>query len=327
MRFIIYGAGGIGSTIGGHLFRTGHDVVLVATPKHVEAIEKGGLRLVTPDATHVLPVPAVKEARDLAPFRGDDLVLLTAKGQHTVKCCGQLRAAGAPRTLPIACAQNGTLNESLAQRVFDKVYGVLLVVPAIFIDPGEVINPISGNSGLIEAGLYPCGEDELCHTLVTALRQAGFASHVNNRIMSIKRAKHFNNLHNALRAITDDKGDSEPFMAEVQREAQQVWEAAGMERESREAFSQRVQVNRGVDRMPAGYENPRYGSNSSWQSLARGVGNIETDWLNGEVVFLGGMLEIPTPYNALLQRIANEMAAKGNKPGKYTAEELMQMVR
>lgn len=29
MRYIIYGAGGIGSIMGGHLFRTQHDVVLI----------------------------------------------------------------------------------------------------------------------------------------------------------------------------------------------------------------------------------------------------------------------------------------------------------
>ena len=52
MRFIVYGAGAIGSTIGGHLFRTGHDVVLVANMEHVDKIRKSGLRLVTPDEAY-----------------------------------------------------------------------------------------------------------------------------------------------------------------------------------------------------------------------------------------------------------------------------------
>lgn len=58
MCFIIYGAGAIGSIIGGHLFRTGQDVVLVANPKHMDKIVSSGLRLVTPNETYVLKIPA-----------------------------------------------------------------------------------------------------------------------------------------------------------------------------------------------------------------------------------------------------------------------------
>ena len=36
---------------------------------------------------------------------------------------------------------------------------------------------------------------------------------------------------------------------------------------------------------------------SSWQSLARGVGTIETDYLNGEIVLLGRLHGVPTPAN------------------------------
>src|SRR5438552_1417950 len=42
MRYIIYGAGGIGSVLGGHLFRTGCEVVLVGNAAHVEAISALG---------------------------------------------------------------------------------------------------------------------------------------------------------------------------------------------------------------------------------------------------------------------------------------------
>jgi 2-dehydropantoate 2-reductase len=58
----------------------------------------------------------------------------------------------------------------------------------------------------------------------------------------------------------------------------------------------------------------------------RGTGNIETEQLNGDVVKLGRLLGITTPYNELLWRVAEEMATKGDKPGKYTAEDLMRMV-
>ena len=46
---------------------------------------------------------------------------------------------------------------------------------------------------------------------------------------------------------------------------------------------------------------------SSWQSLRRGTGDIETDYLNGEIVFLGRMHGVATPANAMIQRLAREL--------------------
>ena len=48
MRYIIYGAGAVGGTIGGKLFQSGHDVVLIARGDHLHAIRERGLRLRTP---------------------------------------------------------------------------------------------------------------------------------------------------------------------------------------------------------------------------------------------------------------------------------------
>ncbi len=59
MRYIIYGAGGIGSIMGGHLFRTGHDVILIGRKGHVDIINSRGLKLVTPAGTYELKIPAV----------------------------------------------------------------------------------------------------------------------------------------------------------------------------------------------------------------------------------------------------------------------------
>ena len=57
------------------------------------------------------------------------------------------------------------------------------------------------------------------------------------------------------------------------------------------------------------------GGGSSWQSLVRGTGSIEADYLNGEICLLGRLHGVPTPVNALLQRRANAAAAAGLAPG------------
>jgi 2-dehydropantoate 2-reductase len=56
------------------------------------------------------------------------------------------------------------------------------------------------------------------------------------------------------------------------------------------------------------------GGGSSWQSLARGAGRIETDFLNGEVVLLGRLYGVATPVNARLQSLARELAREGAAP-------------
>ena len=326
MRFIVYGAGAIGSTIGGHLFRTNHDVVLVGNPEHVDRIREAGLRLVTGDKTHVLRIPACKKAEELTPFRDSDILLLTAKSQHTLICLGQLKNAGAPRTLPIFCAQNSISNEALATRVFDHVYGVLVNVPGTFLHPGEVINPITGNNGVLEVGLYPSGLDDLGRQVAVAFKEAGFAGGVNESVMKTKAAKCLGNLGNAMQAIVNTREGTSMFLAEARKEAVEVWRTAGIEWEEREKFQEHIRNMRGTTKMPEGYENLRSLS-SSWQSLMRNTGSIEAEELNGDIVKLGRLLGIKTPYNELLWNVADEMAKKREKPGKFTPEDLKKMLK
>jgi 2-dehydropantoate 2-reductase len=64
---------------------------------------------------------------------------------------------------------------------------------------------------------------------------------------------------------------------------------------------------------------------SSWQSLARGTGSIEAEFLNGEVVLLGALHGVATPVNALLQRLAVQAASEGRPPASMSVEQLNEM--
>ena len=65
---------------------------------------------------------------------------------------------------------------------------------------------------------------------------------------------------------------------------------------------------------------------SSWQSLARGTGSIEADYLNGEIVLLGRLFGVPTPVNLLLQQLAAAAAREGDRPGSLEVDELIRML-
>ena len=71
----------------------------------------------------------------------------------------------------------------------------------------------------------------------------------------------------------------------------------------------------------------RRGGGSTWQSFTRGIGRIETDYLNGEVVQLGRLHDVPTPVNEALQRIATRLAAFHIAPGGMTEQEILAQVR
>jgi 2-dehydropantoate 2-reductase len=79
--------------------------------------------------------------------------------------------------------------------------------------------------------------------------------------------------------------------------------------------------SRGDFRLAPAGETQRAGG-SSWQSLQRGAGSIEADYLNGEIALLGALHGVPTPVNRLVQRVANELARDGKPPGSITPDEL-----
>jgi 2-dehydropantoate 2-reductase len=65
---------------------------------------------------------------------------------------------------------------------------------------------------------------------------------------------------------------------------------------------------------------------SSWQSLARGTGNIEADFLNGEIVLLGRLHGTPTPANAVLQRLANDLAVTKGQPQSIPLADIQKLI-
>jgi 2-dehydropantoate 2-reductase len=318
MRIVVYGAGGIGAPLGGYLSECGHDAVLIARGAHLDKIRNDGLTVVTGDGTRQMAVRAVGHPRELE-FRSGDVVALTMKAQDTELALRDLRDAGADSEgTPIFCVQNCIANEPMAMRYFAQVYGVMIVIPGSYLEPGIVHNPIRGNHGYMDVGRYPGGLDSTAEQFVAAVRAAGYGANTHPDVMASKGAKFLGNLGNAMEAVTDGRGNAAPFMERVREEARACLRAAGLPFEDPDTYQARVRANRGTNVEVEGQRK----RGSSWQSLLRRQGTIETDFLNGEVVLLGRLQGIPTPFNLTLQRVANRMARERISPGAYTAEEL-----
>lgn len=318
MRVVVYGAGGIGGALAAFLHEADVPTIGIARGAHLKRIRDHGLTVITPDRTLESTVPCVGSPSEID-WTARDVVALAMKTQDTEAALRDLIAAGVdPWETPVFCVQNCLANEPMALRYFRRVYGVMIVIPGIHLEPGVVYNPIRGVHGYLDVGRYPHGVDQLSADFVKALRAAGYAASEHPNVMEPKGAKFLGNLGNAFGAITDGKGDGSQFMAEVRAEGEAVLRAAGLPFEAEAAFNERVHASRGEMVSVPGIGN----RGSSWQSLTRRQGSIEADYLNGEVVQLGRRHGVATPYNAVLQRIAGEMARAGDTPGKYTAEAL-----
>ncbi|MEU8517129.1 2-dehydropantoate 2-reductase [Kitasatospora sp. NPDC048722] len=325
MRYIIIGAGAVGGTIGARLHESGRDVVLVARGAHFAALREHGLTFGAPDGTRTLPVPAVSGPEELE-LRPDDVLVLAVKTQDTA---GAL-AAWAPRPvagggtagerLPVVCAQNGVENERLALRRFREVLAVCVWMPSTHLEPGRVSAGGTPVSGVLRIGAYPAGDDGRAARIAADLERAGFSAPVEADVMGWKYTKLLGNLGNALNAVAG------PYEGELRRglyrrlmaEGAAVLAAAGIAHHDPEEMVRLVDATLRIEPVEGA---PRGGS-STWQSLARGAGSIETDYLNGEIVLLGRLHGVPTPANEAFQRLAEEFARTGRAPGSLTDEEL-----
>jgi 2-dehydropantoate 2-reductase len=65
---------------------------------------------------------------------------------------------------------------------------------------------------------------------------------------------------------------------------------------------------------------------STWQSLARGLGTVETDYLTGEIVLQGRLVGVATPVNQLLQRLTNELARHHRPPGAWREADVLALL-
>jgi 2-dehydropantoate 2-reductase len=334
MRYIIIGAGAIGGTIGARLFESGREVVLTARGAHLAALRDGGLRFATPAGTVSLPIPAVAGPAELT-LRGDDVLILAVKTQDAAAAldawAGQPVAAGesaaeggraAAQALPVFCALNGVASERLALRRFRHVYGVTVWLPATHLEPGAVVAQGTPMSGLLPVGRYPAGADETAERVAADLSASRFLSPVRADIMRLKYGKLMGNLSNAVQAVFGTGVRPDDIAARLRQharaEAEAVLAAAGIDyaraEELAELRGDQVEVARTGELARAG--------GSSWQSLRRGTGSIEADYLNGEIVLLGRLHGVPAPVNELLQRLANEFARDRRGPGSITDDEV-----
>jgi len=320
MRFIIFGAGAIGGAIGAKLFDHGHDVVLIARGEHRRAVERHGLVLASPDGETTLRIPVVGDPREIE-FTDDDVVVLAVKGQDTLAALDSL-CASAPMSVPLFCAQNGVENERAALRRFPNVHGMCVMCPAEHLVPGRVEVSSAPVTGLLDVGRWTSGHDEVDVAVAACLSSSTFASVARDDIARWKWGKLLMNLGNAVDALFVPDDNARTLASRARAEGRACLAAAGIDFVGNEEDAGR----RGTLLTVRPVGDRRRGGGSTWQSLKRGAGSVETDYLTGEIVLLGRLVGFPTPVNDLLQRLASDAARSGQVPASAPAAEVLAML-
>lgn len=332
-RYVFVGAGAIGGAVGGLLARHGQEVLLVARGEHARAMTSKGLRLRCPDADFTVTAPVVT-GPEQARLTTEDVLVLTVKTQQAEAAIEQWadvpvhdrdgavvgRAAG---RLPLLTALNGVASEEMALRVFDRVFAVCVWFPAVMIDPGEIFVRGAPLRGIFHAGRYGASRDPVGDTaFLDGLREDWGAAACRvvptGDVMRWKYRKLLANLGNILQALLGDASGAGDIAKAADAEAREVLAAAriGFADDDEAAAGWGGYVMAPVPGEPALL------GGSSWQSLVRGTGSIETSYLNGEIALIARRTGVPAPVNAGLTALARRAARDGLRPGSLTPHDL-----
>ena len=336
-RYVVIGAGAIGGCLGGVLTRADVPVVLVARGRNAEVLAADGLTLRTPDGTFHTPIETVSSPHDLHLTHRDVLVFATKTQQLDAALeqwadqpvhapDGTVTTAG--ERLRVLTALNGVVAEEKALRYFARVFGVCVWCPAVHLEPGEVIArawPVIGQFHVARwpASLRTPADAEFLDELTATWTAAGAGVRLPEDVAPWKYNKLLMNLGNAVGALAHQGAEVGAVVAAAVAEGAEVLSRAGIDFVPFET-STAVRSDGPSPRAVPGFEDTP--NNSTSQSLSRHTGNVETDYLNGEIVRLAHRYGSTAPINAALTRAARATSRDGLGPGQYSAEQLTDLV-
>ncbi len=185
MRFIICGAGGLGSVIGGMLARAGEDVTLVGRARHMDAIKANGLRIsgIYGDFVVRENLTCVTHPRDAV---GEfDLMILLTKAKDTETALAEAESLKG-RVGMVCSFQNGVGKEERLREWAgrDKVIGASTIEGGVLLEPGHTMagltTPTTAYFGELDGTVSPRAQ-----ALADAFNAAGLGAKAVDHIWQV----------------------------------------------------------------------------------------------------------------------------------------------
>lgn len=332
MRIAMVGAGAVGCFLAARLSDAGHDILLIGRGAQVDVINRNGLLVRDASGSERRYHP--RAATTLA--ERPDLALLTMKTQDVAAACQDIKPY--VEGVPVVAMQNGVRGDRIAAEVLgrDDVLGAVVMCATSYLEPGEISVQFDGWLIVGE----PFGPVRpRTHQVVSVLR-GGLPTYVSRHLMRTRWSKLIYNLINGLSAAT---GLLQPELVRTEagallavrtlQEGYHVARASGarldhglygltpsaLRQDPNAALVALLQSTMTsllavapepvARRVLAAASRSRLNRiairGSTWQSIQRGRPS-EIEYLNGEIVRLGRMLGIPTPYNARVVEMVHE---------------------
>ena len=348
LKVLSFGAGAIGTYIGGSLALAGHQVVFIEQPAVAEELRERGLRLdltlderrKTKEASRVNPpafqiVSTLEDALRYGPY---DVALFALKSYDTRAALEGIRPF-ADKMPPVLCLSNGVSNEPAIAETLgsDKViYGTVTSAVGRR-GAGDIVLERLRGVGIAKG--HPLAE-----RLNRALDKAYLNSKLYENAASMKWSKMLTNLlANPTSAILDMTAgevfanrDLYQLEIEMLRECLAVMEAQDIEVVDLPGTPVRALAY--ATRLPLWLSKPflaraaSAGRGAKMPSfhidLHSGRGRSEVQYLHGEVVRAGESCNIPTPVNKVLTEtlMALTNQAIPLKEFAHRPEKLLEMV-
>lgn len=298
MQFLVYGAGAVGSVLGGMLSLHHHDVCLVGRNEHVDAISSDGLRLKSTTAEYNAR-PRAFTTLSSENTSGVECVVLSVKIQDIPTAMDTLSSA-LPADIPVVCIQNGIGAEQALGARFARVYGSVIRMTCSMVQPGHVSFQTGGR---VIVGKYPKGSDPFARSLAGMMGASGFDAVVTKDLMADRWLKVAVNVQSVFHAIIDprdhDTNEFHALKAAIIDETRRVLKKAKVRARSCDGRDP------SIDEMIEDLKRPRARKaehgvklrNSVWQDLYLKRRSMEAEHVHGPVIALGEAHGVPTPYN------------------------------
>lgn len=294
MKIAILGAGSLGSTIGGAFALAGNDVHLIGRQAHMDAVNNGGLVLVTPDGERLVSVSGHTDARGIGAV---DLAIVLCKSFDTERTVGENLSVIGEDTVVLSL-QNGLGSEDVLCDMVGahRVIGGKTYIGGMLLEPGRVQATIPGKDTLI--GELDSSVTPRVKRIGAAFEEAGMHCLVSDDIMGVIWDKLLINVATgALCGIThlpygsmyDEKRLVATALAAVE-EGQAVASAAGI----------RLTFDDAHDVLELTRKNLPYDFKPSILQSLEKHRPTEIGVINGAVVNRGRIYGVPTPVNETL---------------------------
>ncbi|MGH8822189.1 MAG: ketopantoate reductase family protein [Rhodoferax sp.] len=295
MRIAIMGSGGVGAYVGARLQAAGEDVSFIARGAHLQALQKNGLRIETPEhALHLEHVSATDDPSSIGPV---DLVIFAVKLWDTEAAARAMAPLVGPQTR-IVTLQNGIDSVALITGALPgaRVLGGVIYVSAVIDRPGVISSPGGMNRIVVDAA----AGDPIIAAFCAACDRATALDAAATSAIELTIWEKFSTLAaiagatSLLRArIGQIMGNPETrfFQRQLIDEVVAVGHAVGQALRADLAD----EVMSKLAAMPASFRS------SMSEDLERGK-PLELQWLSGRVHGLGLQHGVPTPAHSAVYR-------------------------